>query len=167
MGIQDHEDKHLLLHILDPAFLIQVLRILAQSAAQVLLWAWTHALPVKLQRPVGDASRLPSMAPGALPAPTKSALRQQPLVLPSSAHTAVEQQKSRSEAGAGASDTSLLAGVQQATWAAADQSCLVEPLAVREQTHATVVRPAPHHAVIALALTAALLLLSIVLLRRM
>ena len=35
MGIRDHEDKHLLLHILDPAFLIQVLRILAQSAAQV------------------------------------------------------------------------------------------------------------------------------------
>lgn len=35
MGIQDHEDKHLLLHILDPSFLIQVLRILAQSAAQV------------------------------------------------------------------------------------------------------------------------------------
>lgn len=33
--MEPHDDKHLLLHILDPVFLIQVLRILAQSAAQV------------------------------------------------------------------------------------------------------------------------------------
>jgi hypothetical protein len=41
MGAHD-DDKHLLLHILDPAFLIQVLRILAQSAAQV----WESPLPL-------------------------------------------------------------------------------------------------------------------------
>ncbi len=35
VGIEPHDDKHLLLHILDPNFLIQVIRILAQSAAQV------------------------------------------------------------------------------------------------------------------------------------
>ncbi|CAL8470218.1 g9760 [Coccomyxa elongata] len=166
MGIQDHEDKHLLLHILDPSFLIQVLRILAQSAAQALLWAWTHALPVKLQRPVGDASRLPSMAPGALPPPTKSTLQHQPLVPSSPAQRAVELRKSRSEADAGSSDTASLARVQHVTWGA-DQSCPAEPFAVWEQTHAAVVPPTPHKALIVLAVTAALLLLSIVLLKGM
>ena len=43
VGMGAHDDnKHLLLHILDPAFLIQVLRILAQSAAQV----WESPLPL-------------------------------------------------------------------------------------------------------------------------
>ena len=139
---------------------------MAWHALQALLWAWTHALPVQLQRPLGDASRLPSMAPGALPPPTKPALQQQPLVPSAPNHKAVEQWKSRSEAGAGSSDTALLAGVQQVT-GGADQSCLAEPAAGWELTQLVVGPPTPHKARIALALTAALLLLSIVLLRRM
>lgn len=135
----------------------------AWYALQALLWAWTHALPVKLQRPVGDASRLPSMAPGALPPFTKSTLQHQPLVPSSPAQRAVELRKSRSEADAGSSDIASLVRVQQVTWGA-DQSSSAEPFA-GEQTHAAVVPPTPHKALIALALTAALLLLSIVLLR--
>lgn len=37
------------------------------SFLQALFWAWSHALPVSLQRPRGDAARLPSAAPGSIP----------------------------------------------------------------------------------------------------
>jgi len=90
---------------------------------QALLWAWTHALPVRLQRPEGDASRLPSMAPGALPPPPKPSL-QQPPVTPAPAESAPDS--SRCTSGAGPVKTPSLGGVQQVTWAAAAEDCLTE-----------------------------------------
>ena len=32
-------------------------------SAQALYWAWSHAIPLRLQRPAGDSSRLPTAAP--------------------------------------------------------------------------------------------------------
>ena len=50
------------------------LRRLLLQCAQALFWAWSHALPVNLQRPRGDAARLPSAAPGAIPSAKQLAL---------------------------------------------------------------------------------------------
>lgn len=54
-GSEDHDDKHLLLHILAPTFLIQVLRILAQSAAQV---AASTSTPIEVAVSVANENLL-------------------------------------------------------------------------------------------------------------
>ncbi len=101
---------------------------------QALLWAWTHALPVRLQRPEGDAARLPSMAPGALLAPPKPALLQ-PLVMCPAAEEAVDTGISSGKAASGAADVALVGRAQQVTWAA-DNVCITGSAAEFQQMHA-------------------------------
>ncbi|CAK0773781.1 hypothetical protein CVIRNUC_004101 [Coccomyxa viridis] len=56
--------------MLSPAFLLEIFRLLTVSAAQALYWAWSHAIPLRLQRPAGDSSRLPTAAPVGSPSKT-------------------------------------------------------------------------------------------------
>lgn len=130
---------------------------------QALLWAWTHALPIRLQRPEGDAARLPSMAPGALPLAPKPAM-EQPLVVCAAAKEVIDRPVSSSEAGAGSPDAALIGRAQQVTWAV-DDSCLRESAAECQQVHAAVSSSAMRSAVLMLVAVLVWLSLLLIMLR--
>lgn len=50
----------------------QDLMSIKRKIAQALYWAWSHAIPIRLQRPQGDAPSLPSALPVAASEPRPS-----------------------------------------------------------------------------------------------
>lgn len=131
---------------------------------QALLWAWTHALPVRLQRPEGDAARLPSMAPGALPPPLEPAL-QQPVAC-SMGKEADDRRISSGEAQSCSVEATSIGRAQQVTWAG-DMIFLPESAGEYQQMHAAITFETLRSTMLAVVVVLALLLLLLVVLQHM